>query len=429
MRLLWVTAIAPSYDAGGGGEIRQAHLLDALADRFEVHLLLAGNLHDERVRARLSSVREVPVKLEDDPPGQMRRRLRDIRWLVVERRSDEVARQTKIRRALSPLIAAPPEPDIVCIEYIGLAPLLPPRRHGFWALTLHNLTSEMARHNAVIAPGRRQRMSRLADTRANESGGAGAYAMQVGVQARRAVLRTLRQPAQIAPSLFYPLMMLAVNASGLSSATLLHGFPTHSYLTFALAVPFMQTALFAVINAGTDIAGDVETGFLDRLQLTPVRAAALLAGELAGVIAFGVATAVVYVAVGLAFGAHIAAGPAGVLVLLALAAVIALGFGALGAVAALRTGSAEAVQGLFPVFFVFLFLSSMYLPLNLIRAHWFHTIATWNPISYVLEGIRSVLIHGWDATALGRAFVITIAIAVIGLASASLALRSRMGRT
>ena len=158
MRVLWVTAIAPSYDAGGGGEIRQAHLLDALADRFEVHLLLAGNLHDERVRARLSSVREVPVKLADDPPGDWRRRLRDIRWLVVERRSDEVARHTKIRRALSPLLTVPPEPDIVCIEYIGLAALLPPRRHGFWALTLHNLTSEMARHNAVIAPGRRQRM-------------------------------------------------------------------------------------------------------------------------------------------------------------------------------------------------------------------------------------------------------------------------------
>jgi glycosyltransferase involved in cell wall biosynthesis len=155
---LWVTAIEPSYDAGGGGQIRQAHLLDALADRFEVHLLLAGNLQDERVRARLRSVREVPVKLEDDPPGQMRRRLRDIRWLVVERRSDEVARHTKIRRALRPLIAAPPEPDIVCVEYIGLAPLLPPRRRGFWALTLHNLTSEMARHNASIAPGRRQRM-------------------------------------------------------------------------------------------------------------------------------------------------------------------------------------------------------------------------------------------------------------------------------
>ncbi len=191
MRLLWVTAIAPSYDAGGGGEIRQAHLLDALAERFEVHLLLAGNLHDERVRARLSSVREVPVKLADDPPGDWRRRLRDIRWLVVERRSDEVARHAKIRRALSPLIAAPPEPDVVCIEYIGLAPLLPPRRRGLWALTLHNLTSAMARHNAVIAPGRRQRMMLAVEERNSrrlEHWAVGAYDVVVTVSREDAAM-------------------------------------------------------------------------------------------------------------------------------------------------------------------------------------------------------------------------------------------------
>ena len=239
----------------------------------------------------------------------------------------------------------------------------------------------------------------------------------------------MRQPAQIVPSLIFPLFMLAVNASGLKSATNIPGFPTHSYITFALAVPFMQGALFAVINAGSDVALDVETGFLNRLQLTPVRGAALLAGELAGVVAFGQVTTLFYIAIGLAFGAHIAAGAAGVLVLLALAAVISLGFGSLGVLVALRTGSGEAVQGLFPLFFVLLFLSSLYLPRNLIRADWFRTIATWNPVSYLLEGIRSVLIVGWDGTALARAFLIAAAIAILGLASSALALRSRMGRT
>ena len=113
------------------------------------------------------------------------------------------------------------------------------------------------------------------------------------------------------------------------SATKIPGFPTHSYITFALAVPFMQGALFAVINAGTDVAHDVETGFLNRLQLTPIRGAALLAGELAGVVAFGVFTALFYITVGVIAGAHVQAGVPGVLVLLALAAVISLGFGAL----------------------------------------------------------------------------------------------------
>jgi ABC-2 type transport system permease protein len=252
---------------------------------------------------------------------------------------------------------------------------------------------------------------------------------QVGVIARRSLLRTMRQPAQIVPSLIFPLFMLAVNASGLKSATNIPGFPTHSYITFALAVPFMQGALFAIINAGSDVALDVETGFLNRLQLTPVRGAALLAGELAGVIAFGQIATLVYIGIGLIFGAHIAAGVAGVLVLLALASLISLGFGSLGVLVALRTGSGEAVQGMFPLFFVLLFLSSLYLPRNLIRADWFHTIANWNPVSYLLEGIRSLLIVGWDGTALARAFLIAGAIAILALAASAVALRSRMGRT
>ncbi len=108
---------------------------------------------------------------------------------------------------------------------------------------------------------------------------------QVGQLARRSVLRTLRQPAQIVPALIFPLFLLAVNSGGLKDATNLPGFPTDSYLTFVLAVPFMQGALFSVMNAGTDLARDIETGFLNRLALTPLRGAALLSGLLAGAVA------------------------------------------------------------------------------------------------------------------------------------------------
>jgi len=87
----------------------------------------------------------------------------------------------------------------------------------------------------------------------------GGLRTQVGQLARRSVLRTLRQPAQIVPSLIFPLFLLAVNSGGLKDATNLPGFPTDSYITFALAVPFMQGALFSVMNAGTDLARDIET--------------------------------------------------------------------------------------------------------------------------------------------------------------------------
>jgi ABC-2 type transport system permease protein len=116
-------------------------------------------------------------------------------------------------------------------------------------------------------------------------------------------------------------------------------------------------------------------------------------------------------------------------VLLALSILITLGFGTLGALAALRTGSGEAVQGMFPLFFVLLFLSSNALPRDLMSVDWFRTVATYNPVSYLLEAIRSLLITGWDAEALALGFGCAAAIAAAGVWLSSRALRSRMVRT
>jgi ABC-2 type transport system permease protein len=123
------------------------------------------------------------------------------------------------------------------------------------------------------------------------------------------------------------------------------------------------------------------------------------------------------------------AGVSGVVVLLVLATLIALAFAALGALVGLRTGSGEAVQGVFPLFFVFLFLSSSSLPRNLIEQDWFRTIATYNPVSYLFEGLRSLVISGWDGEALALGFGIATAIAILGIFGASSALRTRLVRT
>ena len=257
----------------------------------------------------------------------------------------------------------------------------------------------------------------------------GGLRTQVGQLAHRSILRTLRQPAQIVPALIFPLFLLAVNSGGLQDATNLPGFPTSSYLTFALAVPFMQGALFGVMNAGTDLARDIETGFLNRLALTPLRGAALLSGLLAGAVVLGLLQAVTYLVVGLTAGAELAAGLGGALVIVLLSVTITVAFGTLGLFAALRTGSGEAVQSLFPVFFVFLFLSSMALPLDLIQTDWFQAIASANPVSYLLQAFRSLLIEGWNLGDLALGFGIAAAILVLGMWAASAALKTRLVRT
>jgi ABC-2 type transport system permease protein len=252
---------------------------------------------------------------------------------------------------------------------------------------------------------------------------------EVGFLARRSVRRTLRQPALVVPTVVFPLFLLAVNASGLASATKIPGFPTDRYLDFAIAVPFMQGALFASTTAGTELANDIETGFLNRLQLTPLRATALLAGQMAGALLLALFGAVCYLVVGLIAGVTIASGVGGTLVLLVLAMLIGVGFASIGAFFAARTGSSQAVQGMFPLIFVFFFLSSMSMPRDLIPIDWFRTVATWNPISYMVEGLRSLVITGWDGTALARGFAAALAVAAVALFAASRGLRTRMERT
>ncbi len=251
----------------------------------------------------------------------------------------------------------------------------------------------------------------------------------VGNIARRSVVRTSRQPASFLPPLLFPTLLVAVNAAGLRSSTVLPGFPTDSFLAFAIAVPFIQGALFATMNAGTDLARDIQTGFLNRLALTPVRNSAMLAGHIAGVITLGFIQAVFYLAVALAFGVDIESGVLGAVVLLVLATLICAGFGMVGAFMALRTGSGEAIQVLFPVLFVFLFFSSMNAPRNLMIEEWFRTIATINPVSYLIEGVRSLIITGWDAEALGLAFSISIVLIIVATSCAVWAFKDRMVRT
>jgi ABC-2 type transport system permease protein len=241
-------------------------------------------------------------------------------------------------------------------------------------------------------------------------------------------VRTIRQPANVVAPLLFPMLLLAVNSGGLKAETQLPGFPGDSFVAFALAVPFIQGALFATMNTGTDLARDIQTGFLSRLSLTPMRGIALLSGQLGGVVILSLVQATVYLGVGFAVGVRPASGVPGVLVLFVFAALVGLAFGGLGAFAALRTGSGEAVQSLFPAFFVFLFISSMNIPRNLIEVRWFRVAATLNPVSYLLECVRSLIITGWNAEALTLGFGIAGVLAIVALTLSSWALRVRMAR-
>ncbi len=252
---------------------------------------------------------------------------------------------------------------------------------------------------------------------------------QIAFIGLRAIRRTLRQPVSIVFPVVFPLAVLAVNVGGLAETPRLMGFPTDKVINFVLAFTFIQGTLSVSLNSSTDIARDIETGFMDRLSLTPIRPMALLFGQLAGALMMAMVTAITYILVALVAGATIKSGILGIPVLIALTIIIAFAFSSLGALIATRAGSGEVVQGLFPLMFVTLFFSTAILPLDLIETDWFRFVATINPVSYMIDGIRSLFITGWDVSKLLVALGVALGIATVSLIGAGMGLKKRMART
>ena len=252
---------------------------------------------------------------------------------------------------------------------------------------------------------------------------------QIGVVGQRSVKRTLRQPAAIIPPIIFPLILLGISSAGLSKATSIPGFPADRYFDFLLVVPFMQGALFATTAAGLALGQDIEGGFLNRLALTPIRASALILGQMAGAAVLSSISATIYILVGLLAGVDFQSGIGGIVVLFVLAVATGVGFATIGAYFALRAGTAEAVQGLFPILFAALFLSTMNMPLDLIEKDWFHFLAKWNPVSAMIGGMRSLIIDSWDIGALWRDVAVLVALLTLGVTGSAIALRGRLTRT
>ncbi len=156
VKVAWVTPFPPDRN-GGGGQIRQAHLLIGLAERASIHLVCPGPVVDPAVRHAVAVLTEV-----DAPGTAWRDRHRWLRQatglaaLVGSRQPREVRWFGRYRPALATAIEHL-EADVVLVEWIGLAPLLPRHRTGRWVLTFHNLPSRMAAQQAAVMPHRHQR--------------------------------------------------------------------------------------------------------------------------------------------------------------------------------------------------------------------------------------------------------------------------------
>lgn len=241
----------------------------------------------------------------------------------------------------------------------------------------------------------------------------------------RSLLVLSRQPATVIPNLIIGAFFLFVFESAIGgSAGFLPGLEDVDYLAFILPFSIISGALNA--PAGQAMVRDLENGYFDKLSLTPVSRSALVLGHIAaGGIAIA-AQSLVLVGIALLAGLDPAAGAAGVLLAVVIAMFIGAGFGGFTLGVALISGSAGATQGASFLFFPLSFLSTALFPLEYLQG-WLKTVASINPVSYILDGLRSLFIAGWEGGAVSG-LVAAVGLSVVPFLFALFALRVRTRR-
>ena len=235
---------------------------------------------------------------------------------------------------------------------------------------------------------------------------------EVALLGRRAVREIARYPEATIPALFIPLFFLAVNIGQVSetfpsTTPFLNG---QGYVAFQLPVSLM----FAVATASSGLAlvTEIENGYFDKLLAAPIRRSSIIFGRLASDFVRGIIGSIVVLLAGLAFGAHMESGILGAVVLVVLAAFFGVGYAGFGILVALRTRNVQATNTSFLLFFPLLFLTPNFVPFDRLSPL-METLARANPVSYVIEGLRSLVIQGWDADKLAAAAAVTVGLCAV----------------
>lgn len=239
--------------------------------------------------------------------------------------------------------------------------------------------------------------------------------------ARRQIRNQLREPFSLIPALLIPVFFFFTNTGALSNAV--GFFDVGNAKSFFLPV----SILFAVSNGGAGLAmvADIESGYFDKLLLTPTRRLALLVGSMGAEFTVVLVQATVVVAVGALAGAEFGLGLPGVVALVLVAALWGIAYAGIGFAIALKTGNSQATQSAFVLFFPFVFLTTSFLPQEALSG-WLATAADYNPVTYLLAGLRSLLATSFDPAAVGGALAAVAGVGVVTLTAALAALRSRV---
>ena len=264
-------------------------------------------------------------------------------------------------------------------------------------------------------------MSAAESTMARKAG----FLHDLGAVSLRAIRLTARDAEAVGPALVVPLFFLIVNIGSLQSFVE-RGFPEgFDFKAFQLPVALVF-AVTGISRAGSLVV-DIQDGYLDRLLLTPIRRHTLLLGLMVADFVVVCIMAVPVVLLGLVLGVGYDTGVAGAALFVLLGGLWGLAFTGFPYAIALKTGNPIAVNNAFLLFFPFAFLTTAYVPQQALTG-WLSTVANYNPTTYLLDALRSLIYGGWDAAALAKGFAAVAGVAVVSFSLAFAALRGRVSR-
>lgn len=240
--------------------------------------------------------------------------------------------------------------------------------------------------------------------------------------AGRALRAVSREPDVLFASLIIPPFFFFVNIGALEQAGALLGVADFKAFQLPVAVVFAVTG----VSRASALVTDIKSGYFDRMLASPVSRPALLLGLMAADFVVVVALSVFVLLMGLVVGVHVATGPVGALWFLLLGGLWGLAFTGFPYAIALRTGSANAVNLSFLLFLPLIFLTTTFTPKQALSG-WMSTVADFNPVTYVLAGLRALIGTGWTTEVLQATFAI-VAIGAVSFSLALLALRGRVRR-
>lgn len=218
------------------------------------------------------------------------------------------------------------------------------------------------------------------------------------------------------PSLFIPIFFFTVNAASLQAFAKVPGFPDVPYRDFIAPVAIFTAIFFSAGNAGIELVQDIASGYFKKLLIMPINRLAILFGRLTEVAIQAVFQGGIVLVLLLAVGVKINTGFLGVLAIFAMLIIFAMAWSCIGMMAALRTQNARLVQSMFVLVFPFLYLTTSQAPLELLPP-FFRTVAQFNPVTYIIEGVRALFLYSWDSPAVWQGFVISsiFCVVMIGL--------------